>query len=38
MILVFQILTGTFLAFYYTADRLIAFSTVQYIMYEVNFG
>nr|YP_009390998.1 cytochrome b [Caenorhabditis plicata]ARV88251.1 cytochrome b [Caenorhabditis plicata] len=38
MILVFQILTGTFLAFYYTADSLMAFSTVQYIMYEVNFG
>lgn len=38
IILVFQILTGTFLAFYYTADRLIAFSTVQYIIYEVNFG
>lgn len=38
MILAFQILTGTFLAFYYTADRAIAFSTVQYIMYEVNFG
>lgn len=38
IILVFQILTGTFLAFYYTADSLIAFSTVQYIMYEVNFG
>ena len=38
IILVFQILTGTFLAFYYTADSLIAFSTVQYIIYEVNFG
>ena len=38
MVLFFQILTGTFLAFYYTADSLMAFSTVQYIMYEVNFG
>lgn len=38
IVLIFQILTGTFLAFYYTPDRLIAFSTVQYIMYEVNFG
>lgn len=38
IILVFQILTGTFLAFYYTPDRSQAFSTVQYIMYEVNFG
>ena len=38
IVLVFQILTGTFLAFYYTPDSLIAFSTVQYIIYEVNFG
>lgn len=38
MVLAFQILTGTFLAFYYTPDRAMAFSTVQYIMYEVNFG
>ena len=38
IVLVFQILTGTFLAFYYTAERRIAFSRVQYIIYEVNFG
>nr|AHI51913.1 cytochrome b [Uncinaria sanguinis] len=38
MVLVFQILTGTFLAFYYTADGLMAFKAVQYIMYEVNYG
>nr|YP_007183110.1 cytochrome b [Bunostomum trigonocephalum]AEX98044.1 cytochrome b [Bunostomum trigonocephalum] len=38
MVLVFQIFTGTFLAFYYTADGSMAFSAVQYIMYEVNFG
>nr|ACX85126.1 cytochrome b [Cooperia oncophora] len=38
MILVFQIFTGTFLAFYYTADSTMAFSAVQYIMYEVNYG
>lgn len=37
-VLVFQLLTGTFLAFYYTADRSIAFSTVQYLIYEINFG
>lgn len=37
-VLVFQLLTGTFLAFYYTADRSLAFSTVQYLMYEINFG
>ena len=38
MVLMFQILTGTFLAFYYTDDGSIAFRSVQYIMYEVNFG
>jgi len=38
IILVFQILTGTLLAIYYSADSLLAFSSVQYIMYEVNFG
>lgn len=38
MVLGFQILTGTFLAFYYCDDRSGAFFSVQYIMYEVNFG
>nr|QPF22260.1 cytochrome b [Ophidascaris sp. CYZ-2020] len=38
MVLGFQILTGTFLAFYYSDDSVLAFSSVQYIMYEVNFG
>lgn len=38
MVLGFQIFTGTFLAFYYSDDRVLAFSRVQYIMYEVNFG
>lgn len=38
IIMVFQILTGTFLVFYYTPDRILSFSTVQYIIYEVNFG
>lgn len=38
IVLAFQILTGVFLAFYYTADSTIAFSRVQYIIYEVNFG
>nr|YP_010620893.1 cytochrome b [Toxocara vitulorum]WAX39107.1 cytochrome b [Toxocara vitulorum] len=38
MVLVFQILTGTFLAFYYCSDSVVAFSSVQYVMYEVNFG
>ena len=38
MVLMFQIFTGTFLAFYYTADSAIAFTSVQYIIYEVNNG
>lgn len=38
MVLVFQILTGTFLAFYYCDDSIVAFARVQYVMYEVNFG
>ena len=38
MVLIFQILTGTFLAFYFTDDGSMAFNSVQYIMYEVNFG
>ena len=38
IVLVFQIFTGTFLAFYYTADGIMAFGAVQYIMYEVNYG
>lgn len=38
MVLLFQILTGTFLAFYYTPDSSLAFLTVQYLIYEVNFG
>jgi ubiquinol-cytochrome c reductase cytochrome b subunit len=36
--LVFQILTGLFLTFFYTADGSLAFSTVQYIILEVNYG
>lgn len=38
MVLIFQILTGTFLAFYYCDDSSGAFMRVQYIIYEVNFG
>jgi len=38
IVLIFQILTGTFLAFYYSADSILAFSSVQYIIYEVNYG
>lgn len=38
MVLVFQILTGLFLTFFYTPDGVLAFYTVQYIILEVNFG
>nr|UZP15728.1 cytochrome b [Contracaecum sp.] len=38
MVLGFQILTGTLLSFYYSDDGALAFGSVQYIMYEVNFG
>lgn len=38
IVLVFQILTGTLLAFYYTNDGGFAFGRIQYIMYEVNCG
>lgn len=37
-ILVFQLFTGTFLAFYYSPDSVLAFNSVQYIMFETNFG
>lgn len=37
-ILVFQLFTGTFLVFYYSPDRILAFNRVQYIIYESNFG
>nr|QDF64306.1 cytochrome b [Physaloptera rara] len=36
LMLVSQILTGFFLTFYYSAG--LAFESVQYIMYEVNWG
>ena len=38
IVLIFQILTGTLLAFYYVADSSLAFSSVQYIIYEINYG
>lgn len=38
MVLVFQLLTGTLLAIYYSSDSLFAFNRVQYIIYEVNYG
>nr|YP_001936222.1 cytochrome b [Buthus occitanus]ACA66076.1 cytochrome b [Buthus occitanus] len=36
--LAFQILTGLFLAFHYTADVNLAFSSVSHICRDVNFG
>nr|BBU41933.1 cytochrome b [Bursaphelenchus xylophilus] len=38
LVLFFQILSGTFLVFYYSNESVMAFSSVQYIMMEVNFG
>nr|YP_006702546.1 cytochrome b [Angiostrongylus vasorum]AFP58677.1 cytochrome b [Angiostrongylus vasorum] len=38
MVLLFQVLTGLFLSFYYVADGLMAFSSVQYIMSDVGLG
>nr|YP_008994652.1 cytochrome b [Protostrongylus rufescens]AGW80392.1 cytochrome b [Protostrongylus rufescens] len=38
MVLFFQIVTGVFLTFYYVADGVSAFSSVQYIMYDINLG
>lgn len=38
IILSFQIFTGFFLRFYYTNDRILSFDSVQYIIYEVNWG
>lgn len=38
IVLVLQIFTGLFLSFFYRADGLLAFSSVQYVMYDVNLG
>lgn len=38
IILGFQLISGTLLAFYYCADSSLAFNSVQYIIYETNFG
>nr|YP_009186376.1 cytochrome b [Strongyloides stercoralis]BAT21204.1 cytochrome b [Strongyloides stercoralis] len=38
MVLFFQIFSGLFLSFYYVADGFNSFSSVQYIMSDVNFG
>lgn len=37
-ILVFQIVTGLLLVINYGADRRVAFDTVQFIIYEINYG
>ncbi|WP_046866343.1 cytochrome b [Microvirga massiliensis] len=36
--LVAQIVTGVFLAMYYTADATLAFQSVEHIMRDVNYG
>src|SRR5215212_9287344 len=36
--LVSQIVTGVFLAMYYTADATLAFQSVEHIMRDVNYG
>lgn len=33
-----QLVSGLFLAFYFVAEGSLAFGSVQYIMYETNFG
>nr|YP_009176846.1 cytochrome b [Strongyloides venezuelensis]BAT21217.1 cytochrome b [Strongyloides venezuelensis] len=38
MILVMQVFTGFCMALYYVADSSLAFDSVQYIMYETNYG
>nr|YP_010618320.1 cytochrome b [Clavinema parasiluri]WAX01698.1 cytochrome b [Clavinema parasiluri] len=38
MVLVFQILTGFLLTFFYSNDSFNSFDSVQYIMFEVNGG
>jgi len=38
IILAFQIVTGLLLVINYGADRSVAFDTVQFIMYEINYG
>jgi hypothetical protein len=38
MIFVFQLFSGLFLVFYYSADASLAFFSVQYLMVESNFG
>jgi len=38
MILIFQIVTGLFLVINFKPDRSLAFQSVQFIMYEVDFG
>jgi quinol-cytochrome oxidoreductase complex cytochrome b subunit len=37
-ILMIQIISGLFLTFYYSNDSILAYTSVQYIIYEVNLG
>lgn len=36
--LVVQVMTGVFLSFYYSANYLLAFKTISYLMIDVNYG
>lgn len=38
IVLVIQIFTGLCIAIYYTADSSLAFDSVQYIIYQTNYG
>ena len=38
IVLVFQLVTGILLSIYYSADSLLAFNSVQYIIFEINYG
>jgi ubiquinol-cytochrome c reductase cytochrome b subunit len=38
IVLLFQLISGFFLVFYYSNDRSISFDRVQYIIYEVTCG
>lgn len=38
LILVLQLFSGLFLLFYFSPDSLLAFGSVQFVMFESNFG
>ena len=38
IVLFLQVLSGLFLSFYYSNERVISFNSVQFIMHEVSLG